>query len=283
MQPAGRTTVMLGDEATGIRLVANGRIAELFEKLQRRLAEIGGCAGAIPITDDEIGLQPATGHPDIAGHGMAVDQDAKAEHRMRPGDQPAKAGVIGLVAALDPLHGDGQRHPALVDLHVFSDDARDRAKPTGDARRIAVGKRRQRIGKHPGIELIGLSVDIDIGAREMRDEQRRAQPGRRREQLIDEMVFRPADRDIIESRLIQKGRRVSAAAMRGIIDEGNGLDRGLSNLEQLEFVGHPLPRASSLPSHKLVVSAMLPVGRCKVHTPGNGGAGSLFRCSPVLY
>jgi hypothetical protein len=71
--------------------------------------------------------------------------------------------------------------------------------------------------------------------------------------------------------------------MGGIVDEGNGLDRGLSNLEQLEFVGHPLPRASSLPSHKLVVFVMLPVGRREVHTAGNGGAASLFRCSPVLY
>ncbi len=109
---------------------------------------------------------------------MAVDQDAEAEHGMRPGNQPPQAGVIGLVTALDALHRGGKRHAPLIDLHVLGDDARDRSQATGDASRIAVGKRRQRIGEHPRIELVGLAIDVHIGAREMRNEQRRAEAGR---------------------------------------------------------------------------------------------------------
>ena len=45
----------------------------------------------------------------LMGHGMAVDQHAEAEHRMCPGNQPSQAGVIRLVAALDPVHRDGKR------------------------------------------------------------------------------------------------------------------------------------------------------------------------------
>ena len=77
------------------------------------------------------------------------------------------------------------------------------------------------------IELIRLSVDVQISAREVRKQEWRAEVHGRTEQFIDIMVFGPAYRDAFQPRLCDEFRWINTAAVRGVVDEGDGLRHGL--------------------------------------------------------
>ena len=115
---------------------------------------------------------------------MAIDQHGIAEALPRPLEQRLEPGMIGPVDRLDPVErlGDGQR--MRVDLDIFRDDAGDGAEPAGNAHRADIGIGRQFAVEHAGIELIGLAIDVEPGAREMRPHQRGPQRHHRQEQFV---------------------------------------------------------------------------------------------------
>src|SRR5690606_11146139 len=108
---------------------------------------------------------------------------------------------------------------------------RHRTKPASDARRLAVHERRQRLGEHARIELVGFTIHIQKSPWEMRLEQGRPEPHRRSKQVIDVTVFRMANAQGIQTRRFDEGMRVIPPAMRGVKDERNALFRRRAYLE----------------------------------------------------
>ena len=103
---------------------------------------------------------------------MAVNQHRRAEIAVDAGEQAAQRPVIGLVEALDPAKRVVDRNALAVDFLGVADHAGDRAEPARDPHRAGVGEGRQPAVEHARVELIGLAVDVDIAAREMRPHHR---------------------------------------------------------------------------------------------------------------
>ena len=80
-----------------------------------------------------------------------------------------------LVEPVDAVERLGQRQAVAIDLLAVGNDAGDGAQPTHDTHRLGIGVRRHRLGEKLRIELIGLAVHVEIGAREARRDQRHAQ------------------------------------------------------------------------------------------------------------
>ena len=97
---------------------------------------------------------------------MAIHHHHRSERLMRLVDQPPQRAVIGLVERLDPRQRVVDRKALAIDLLAVADHARDGAETAGHPHRSRIGKARQPPGEHPRIELVGLAVDVDIGARE---------------------------------------------------------------------------------------------------------------------
>ena len=127
------------------------------------------------------------------------------------------------VQPLDALEGGADRQPLAIDFLGVCNDAGDRAEPAHDPRRLGVGEGRQPPQKQFGIKLVGLAVDIQIGAREARREQRRAQADHRLEQLVDVAVLRLAQRQRVEAGGLQERPRVDAPGMRRAEYDGGQL------------------------------------------------------------
>ena len=143
---------------------------------------------------------------------MAVDQHGRAEIAVHAGEQPPQRAVIGLVEALDPAQRVVDRNALVVDFLRVADHARDRAEPAGDPHRAGVGERRQPAVEHARVELIGLAVDVDIAAREVRPHQRIAARHHARDQFVDEAVLGApqasarSSRDALQERRADRSR-----------------------------------------------------------------------------
>ena len=118
------------------------------------------------------------------------------------------------VQPLDALEGGADRQPLAIDLLGIGDDAGDGAEPAHHARRLGVGELRQPAGEQLGIELVGLAIDVEIGAREACRDQRRAERHDRLEQLVDVAILGLAQGVRIEPGGLQEGLGVDAARMR---------------------------------------------------------------------
>ncbi len=81
------------------------------------------------------------------------------------------------------------RDALAVDFLGVADHPRDRAEAAGDPHRAGIGERGQAAVEHARIELIGLAVDVDIAAREVRPHQRVAACHDAEDQLIDEGIL----------------------------------------------------------------------------------------------
>ena len=90
-------------------------------------------------------------------------------------DQLAERAVIGLVDGVDAGERFLDVERAGVDLLALRNDAGDGAETAGDAHRADVGVGRQAAVEHLRVELVGLAVDVEPGARKVRLEQRAAE------------------------------------------------------------------------------------------------------------
>ena len=98
----------------------------------------------------------------------------------------ARARVEGAIEPLDALECSPDGQPLAVDLLGVGDDAGDSAQPADHAGRLGVGELRQAADEKLGIELIGLAIDVQVGARKARGDKGCAELDNRREQLIDD-------------------------------------------------------------------------------------------------
>ncbi len=78
---------------------------------------------------------------------------------------------------------------------------------------------RQPVAEQNRIELIGLAIDVEEGAREVGIEKGRAESGHEGEQLLDIGVLRAPERERIKPGGGKKGFRIDAAAMGRVEDE----------------------------------------------------------------
>ena len=123
--------------------------------------------------------------------------------------------MIGLVEALDPAQRVVDRDALVVDFLRVADHPRDGAEPARDPHRAGIGERRQPAVEHARIELVGLAVDVDVAAREMRAHQRIAALHHAGDQFVDEGVLRAAQRREVEPRGGQEVARIDASRCAG--------------------------------------------------------------------
>ena len=135
-------------------------------------ATSGNAARAVAVAEHEVGARPLVAAAGDRRHRMAVDQDGGAEFVVQPREQAAQRAVIGLVEPVDPPHRLVNRNALIVDFLGIADDARHGAEAARDPHRAGIGERRQPAVEHARIELVGLAIDVDVAAREMRPHQR---------------------------------------------------------------------------------------------------------------
>jgi len=97
---------------------------------------------------------------------MAVNKEITAERVLGLSDQLMQRRMVGAIEVLDAPVYLGEAQLLRVDLLPAGHNARNCAEPHSDARRAGIDKIWLCVLEHCLIELIGLSVDVDIGARE---------------------------------------------------------------------------------------------------------------------
>ena len=168
---------------------------------------------------------------------MAIDQNGGAEIALQPHEHAPQRAMIGLVEAVDPPQRFGDRNALIVDFLGVADHARHGAEPAGDPHRAGIGERRQPAVEHARVELVGLAVDVDIAAREVRPHGREAARRHAFDQFADETVLGAAQRRQIEPRGLQEFGRIDAPAMGRIEQQRAAALRRLDGLERgIEFV-----------------------------------------------
>ena len=178
---------------------------------------------------------------------MAVDEDGMSEEAGSPVHELAQHAVIGLVEPFDAPQGLFDRDPSAIDFLSVRDDPRDRAEPAGDPHRARVGEGREAALEHPRIELVGLPVQVEEGAREARRHQGRAEFHHRREELVHEGVLGTPQGERIETGLGEKGRRIERAGVGRIEHERHALPRRFGNEERrFELVRDGRPHQDSI-------------------------------------
>ena len=254
---------MLGDETAGIGLVAPDRVTQPGHGFLDHVGQQGGATGAVAVADHHVRPPRLVARDTDRGHRMAIHQDHGAEPLMRLVDQPAQRAVIRLVQRLDPRQPVIDRQPFAIDLLAVTDHARDGAETAGHPHRAGIGETRQAARKHPGIEFVGLAVDVDIGARKVDRDRRKAALAQIRDQLVHERIFGAAQRGQVDPRRFEEFARIDRAGMRGIEDDRRPPLSRLHDLERRrQFaikLGHR--RAPSLQSAALDAS-ILPEKRC---------------------
>src|SRR5205085_6666854 len=139
--------------------------------------------------------------------------------------------MVGVVEDIDALFRLGEAQLAGIDLLATRDDTGDHAESQAHARRTRIDEARQRVREHRRVELPRLAVDIEIGAREARREQRRSELGPGAEQRIHKTVFGAAQGQRIEPRGGQEVARIFRPAMRRGQDQRHRARRRLAHLE----------------------------------------------------
>ena len=169
-------------------------------------ATTADAARAVAVAEHEVGARALVLGAGGRRHRVAIDQHRRAEIAVDPGEQPPQRAVIGLVEALDAAERVVDRDALVVDFLGVADHARDGAEAAGDPHRAGIGEGRQAAVEHARVELVGLAVDVDIAAREMRPHQRIAARDHAREQLVDEGILGAAQGREVEPRT-QPGTR----------------------------------------------------------------------------
>ena len=94
-----------------------------------------------------------------------------------------------MIETLDTVSCFGEAQLLGVDLFSAGDDAGNRAETHADPRRARVDEIRQIVGEHRRVELVGLSVDVDISAREPGREKGGAETRCGRKKFVDKAVL----------------------------------------------------------------------------------------------
>jgi len=123
---------------------------------------------------------------------VAIQQQAEAEALQKPLDLAAQGLVVGDVAALDPLERGDDGEPLAVDRLAVGHHAGDGAQPRRHPRAAAVGVVGQGLVEELRIQLVGLAIGIDVGAREERADRYCAQARGLAHQFVDVAVLRTA-------------------------------------------------------------------------------------------
>ena len=150
---------------------------------------------------------------------MAIHHHHGAERLMRLVDQPPQRAVIGLVERLDPRQRVVDGKALAIDLLSVADHARDGAEPAGHPHRSRIGETRQAACEHARIEFVGLPVHVDIGAREIDPDGRKAELAQAADQLVHERILGAAQRGKIDPRGVEEFGRIDRAGMRGVEDD----------------------------------------------------------------
>ncbi len=128
--------------------------------------------------------------------------------------------VIGRIEPVDALKRRAERQRLAIDLIGFGDDTGDGAEAADDAHGLGVGVMGQAVAEQRGIELVGLTVDVEIGPREVGVEEGRAKVDDEAEQFLDESVLGAPQGLGIELGGRQEGARIDPAAMGRVEHEG---------------------------------------------------------------
>src|SRR5882672_6035731 len=163
---------------------------------------------------------------------MAIHQDHGSERLMGLVDQPPQRTVIRLVERLDPPQRLIDRKPLAVDFLPVADHARDGAETAGDPHRARVGKARQTAGEHARIELIGLAIHVDIGARKIDPHGRKTLLAEVSDQLVHERILGTAQRGEVDPGGVEEIERIDRARMWRVEDDRRTPVLGLDDLER---------------------------------------------------
>src|SRR5262249_27953845 len=216
VQAGGRVAVVLGDEASGIRLVAADRVALRAQRRFDRLRHRRHATGAIAVTEHHVGARTLVLGAGARRHGMTIDQDGRSEVPMNAREQAAQGAVIGLVEPLDSPDRVVDGNALAVDFLGISYDSRNGAQSSRHAHGAGVGEGRQPAVEHARIEFVGLAVDVHVTARKVRPHQRVAPPHNAEAEFVDEAVLGAAQRRHLEPRGGQERARIHASAVRGV-------------------------------------------------------------------
>ncbi len=173
---------------------------------------------------------------------------------------------------LDAAVGLGEGELAVVDLAPLRHQPGDGAQPRGHPRGAGPRELRQGVGEHRRVQLIGLAVHIDVGARIPGQQQAAAMGGRRLQQVVDQGVLGAAHGVKAEPGRGAHVRGVMPSGVRGGEHQRGGRRAGgadgAANLVR-RLQGGRRHRRGDFPS--IHVSTM-----CEVAAPGS------TRCGPGL-
>src|SRR5262245_34807962 len=103
---------------------------------------------------------------------MTIYQDGGSEVPMDAREQAAQGPVIGLVEPLDSPDRVVYGNALAVDFLGITHDPCNGAQSPRHAHGAGVGEGWQPAVEHARIEFVGLAVDVDVAAREVRSHQR---------------------------------------------------------------------------------------------------------------
>jgi hypothetical protein len=123
---------------------------------------------------------------------VAIDENGDAKALAGRLQQLGQGRMERAIQPLDALEGGADRQPLAIDFLGIGDNSRNGAETADHACRLRVGELRHAAGEQLGVQLVGLAIDVEIGAREPRRDQRRTERDHRLEQLVDIAIFRLA-------------------------------------------------------------------------------------------
>ncbi len=137
---------------------------------------------------------------------MAIDQNGGAEVAVQLGEQAPQRPMIRLVEAFDAAQGVVHRNALVVDFLRVADHPRHGAQAPGHPHRAGIGKGRKPALEHARIKLVGLAVDVDKTAREMRAHHGKAARNHAGNQVVDEASSERRSVSISSRDVLRKSR-----------------------------------------------------------------------------
>ncbi len=211
MQALNRPAVGFGRVAAGVGRVAGDDIAHGDQAPLNQFGQGARAGRSKTVAQDHIHLATPVRSlaGGCAGHGVPVHQHCDATSGPGVVDQLSQCAMIGAVDGFDPPARLGERELAIVNLPPLRHQARDRAESGGHPGGPRACELRQVVHEHARVQLVGLTVHVDIGAGVAGQKNRAAVMRRTLQKVIHQGVFRAA-----HCGRIQLGR---SAHVRGVV------------------------------------------------------------------